>query len=152
MSALAGHETAVASLSFDPAGQVLASGGYGGHRGVVLSLAFSEDGQVLFSGTDNAGIRLWSVRTRQSIGQGWSEHDDLEAHTGAVWGLARTPDGRRLISAGTDGTLRIWHIDLGAWPALACSFVRRNLTGTEWQDYLPGEPYRQTCTDYPAGN
>ena len=69
-----------------------------------------------------------------------------------MWGLARTPDGRGLISAGADGTVRIWNVDLDAWPALACAFVRRNLTLGEWQNDLVGEPYRQTCTDYPAGN
>jgi AcrR family transcriptional regulator len=33
--------------------------------------------------------------------------------------------------------------------AAACTRAIRNLTWQEWQQYLPGEPYRRTCPDLP---
>ena len=34
---------------------------------------------------------------------------------------------------------------------LACSRLTRNLTKAEWKQYLPGEPYRKTCSNLPEG-
>jgi hypothetical protein len=34
--------------------------------------------------------------------------------------------------------------------AAACQRATRNLTWQEWQQYLPGEPYRQTCPHLPV--
>jgi len=34
---------------------------------------------------------------------------------------------------------------------VACSIVGRNLTQAEWQQYFPGEEYRITCPQWPAG-
>jgi hypothetical protein len=34
--------------------------------------------------------------------------------------------------------------------ALIAPAATRNLTWQEWQQYLPGQPYRQTCPNLPA--
>jgi len=35
---------------------------------------------------------------------------------------------------------------------LACSRLPRNLSHAEWEQYLPGEPYRKTCENLPEGS
>ena len=36
-------------------------------------------------------------------------------------------------------------VTLGAWEAAACRVAGRNLTRTEWDEFLPGRPYRRFC-------
>jgi tetratricopeptide (TPR) repeat protein len=38
------------------------------------------------------------------------------------------------------------------WSKRACDLVNRNLTGREWAQFLPGEPYRPTCLPNDALN
>jgi WD40 repeat protein len=42
-----------------------------------------------------------------------------------------------------------WNIDSAEWVNLACKAVGRNLTTTEWSDYLPNQQYRKTCESNP---
>lgn len=43
---------------------------------------------------------------------------------------------------------RLWVL-LPQLVEMGCQKVWRNLTWDEWQRYLPGEPYRQTCPNLP---
>ena len=38
-----------------------------------------------------------------------------------------------------------------SWQRTACRLAGRNLTRTEWAQYLPGQAYRKTCPQWPAG-
>ena len=59
-----------------------------------------------------------------------------------------SPDSKLLATGGIGG--------LYLWPTLdrliesGCQKMQRNLTWEEWQQYLPGELYRQTCPNLPA--
>jgi hypothetical protein len=46
----------------------------------------------------------------------------------------------------------VWDVDIGHWVATACRIAGRNLTHAEWNQYLPGRPYQETCPTYPAGS
>src|SRR5258706_3377679 len=42
-----------------------------------------------------------------------------------------------------------WVIDPNIWVTQACAAVQRNLINSEWAQYLPNQPYRKTCEQYP---
>jgi WD40 repeat protein len=44
----------------------------------------------------------------------------------------------------------LWHVDPDSWLKLACTIAGRNLTGAEWQRYLPNREYERTCPQYPG--
>ena len=159
---LEGHEDSVLSVAFSPDGQRLASGSddhtirlwdvtepstppiiLEGHDSFVWSVAFSPDGQRLASGSDDRTIRLWDV-TEPNV-----PPTLLEGHEDWVRSVAFSPDGQRLASGSEDHTIRLW-LMLEALVEIGCSQVRRNLSWQEWQQYLLGEPYRQTCPNWPV--
>ena len=72
----------------------------------------------------------------------------LRGHENWVWSVAFSPDGETLASGSADQTIRLW-VFLEELVEIGCQKVRRNLSWAEWQRYLPGEPYRQTCPHLP---
>jgi hypothetical protein len=42
-------------------------------------------------------------------------------------------------------------IDLESWQAQACKMAGRNLTRTEGWQFIGNQPYRSTCSQWPAG-
>ena len=69
------------------------------------------------------------------------------------WLLARifSPDGNFLASASQDGTVMVWTVDTQSLIDLTCNRVGRNFLPLEWAQYFPGEEYRITCPQWPAG-
>jgi|FLYN01.1.fsa_nt_gi WD40 repeat protein/serine/threonine protein kinase len=156
---LKGHTDQVMSVVFSPDGETLASASRDGtiilwdvttrqpigqpltgHEGYVLSVAFSPDGRLLASGgeLDEAAI-LWDSETRIALGQPFLGHEDW------VNSVAFSPDGRTLASASRDATIILWDVSLESWRERACAIANRNLTMNEWERYLPGVAYRETC-------
>jgi WD40 repeat protein len=150
-------------VAFSPDGKTLASAGADGtvrlwdvgtrraldqplegHNGVAYGVAFSPDGKTLASAGADGTARLWDVGTRSALGQ------PLEGHDGDVTSVAFSPDGKTLASAGDDGTVRLW--DPILWSnsrrelrRRVCAAVMRSLSRAEWRQFLPGEPYHDSC-------
>ena len=70
-------------------------------------------------------------------------------HAGIIHSLGLSRDGSLLMTASRE-TIRIG-LNPKAWQAKACQIAGRNLTLKEWSSYLPGEPYRKTCSAWPEG-
>ena len=45
----------------------------------------------------------------------------------------------------------LWNVDPTDWVRTACTIAGRNLSPTEWRQYLPARPYRGTCPQWPHG-
>lgn len=118
-----------------------------GHEDRINSIAFSPDGQFLISGSGDGIIRLWNMKTHQSLGQALRGHE----HKTEVRNVAFSPNGKMLVSSSDDGTIMLWDVDPQSWYQKACRIAGRNLTYEEWQRYLPDEPYQKTCPQYPEG-
>ena len=115
-----------------------------GHTDVISALSFSADGNTLASTGAYHTVRLWDVPAHRALGQ------PLHDHTGWVSAVAFNPHAEQLASAGEDGTVRLWDPilwshDRRALQRRICSFIRRNLSRTEWAQYLAGQAYRDTC-------
>jgi WD40 repeat protein len=111
-----------------------------GHDSKVSSVAFSPDGGMLASGGNDGTIILWNTQRLQQGG------NPLRFHGGSgVWSMAFSPDSRMLASGGYDGTVILWDADIESWKERACGIANRNLTPSEWKQYLEYEPPHKTC-------
>jgi WD40 repeat protein len=114
-----------------------------GHTGPVSNVTFSPDGKTLASVNDGNTIILWDVAMRTALST------PLIGHANSVNSMVFSPDGRSLASGGRDHTVVLWDVDPASWRTRACEIAGRNLTRTEWTQYLFGEPYRATCPQWP---
>ncbi|MEU9850654.1 caspase family protein [Streptomyces sp. NPDC047985] len=109
---------------------------------LVAGLAQS-DGSVVF----------WSVADRTRVHTAVV----LNRHSRDVADLAFRPDGRYAATASGGGdSLIIW--DLNRLPDIsadlfgaACTVAEGGLTEDEWETYVPGQPYQDTCDGHLAG-
>ena len=75
-----------------------------GHTDPVYSMVLTGDGRWLATGSFDQSIRLWDLKSRETV-------RTLEgAHTGLVLSLAVTGDGSRIASGGIDRLIRIWDV------------------------------------------
>lgn len=158
------HTPGVSGLAFSPDGKRFASGGLDnliitwdaaalqpagrplrGHTGSVSRLVFSPDGKTLISGGWEGSLRFWDTATNQSVGP------PLLGHDGAIVALAVSPDGRILASSDVKGGVFLWDMVPSGWEWRACRRAGRNLSLTEWRQFLEERPYRKTWRDWPAG-
>ena len=105
----------------------------------LRSGALSPDGRLLAALGVNGNLRLW----------------DAPSHTVLGPGLRAFPrgDSARLVFTGDDevvtwdgvGAALRWRVDVDAWAETACDLAGRPLTRDEWDQYVPGEPYRPAC-------
>jgi WD40 repeat protein/DNA-binding SARP family transcriptional activator len=109
-----------------------------GQNGPVLSLSFDPIGDRLMTTSSDGKIRLWDLATEKLVGA------PLPGSDRGGWGTF-FPTGKRLIAVFGSGTGIIWNVDPASWSTWACSVARRNLSGAEWHNFLPGLPYRKVC-------
>jgi WD40 repeat protein/type II secretory pathway predicted ATPase ExeA len=158
---LAGHTNVVSSVVFSPDGNTAVTASVDGtvrlwdvrdprrshllsaltgHDSSVNRVAFSPDGHSLASASSDNTVRLWDVRdlTRPNM------LGALTGHTSGVNSVAFSSDGHTLATASVDSTARLWETNVDSVAARICSTTPM-ITQSEWNQYLPGLPYRTPC-------
>lgn len=108
-----------------------------GNSGGVSGLAFSPDDKTLAAVGNDGALRLWDVTT----------HRLNNVLPGSTSGGSTVffPDGRHVLTVFFSGTGIVWDVDPADWAARACRVANRNLTRTEWREFLPNRRYDPAC-------
>jgi WD40 repeat protein len=151
----------VASIAFSPDGRLMAAAAWDGTIKLwevagwrqlpdslfapagFRSVAFSPDSATIAAGDEAGRVRLWDVETRRALGY------PLDAGRPGGAGVAFAPGGTVLAAATeTDLVLvrsLLWSDDERLLKKRLCAMVSRNLSATEWDEFLPGKGHRPTC-------
>jgi len=117
---MVGRAVAVSSIDVLPSGRELIAGFYG----------------------SSGEAQLFDIASGRRIG-------DPFPSLGPFSAASVSPDGGTLVTGDGSRMMR-WNIDSAQWRTTACAVAGRNLTRTEWEQYLPkGERYRATCPEHP---
>jgi len=122
------------------------------HAGDVHGTAWSADGRAFASVGSDGLIVVWDARTLRPM-------KVFRGHEGAVRVARFAADGRTLYTAGDDGSLLSWDLtgtrgvattlsgagDPASIIRMACALAARDMSGDEWQTFLPGRPYQHVC-------
>ena len=126
------------------------------HRRATLTLPYSPAGLAFINGGARFAtpsilpaigrIDLWDTATLQPVGE------PLTAPTTENSSPSPTRAARRSSIGSYSGITTVLDVDPRSWQRTACRLAGRNLTRTEWAQYLPGQAYRKTCPQWPAGH
>ena len=121
---LSGHTNSVASIAYNPDGQILASGSYDntiklwnliknkeirtfkGHSAWVADVAITPNNKSLVSGSYDNTIKLWNLVNGKQI-------RTFKGHSDSVDTLLVTKDGKTIISGSFDRTIKLWNLNNG---------------------------------------
>jgi serine/threonine protein kinase/WD40 repeat protein len=106
----------------------------------LTPFGFDESASVLATAGSNGDVQLWDVASRQQIAAIPPPTSDDGFHLPLL-----SPDGRHLAIMATSGLDYVWDIDPADWKARACAVAGRNLTRSEWQQFLPDRLYQPVC-------
>jgi WD40 repeat protein len=109
-----------------------------GQNGGVSSVSYSPDGTQVMTTSGDGKFRLMDVATGKLVGA------PLPGADVSGWGTF-FPNGKQIVATFSNGTGMVWNIDPQAWAVHACRIAHRNLTRSEWRDFLPRRTYRRVC-------
>ena len=107
----------------------------------IEAIAFSPNSEWLAAASYDGTARVWEVATGQESAR--------MSHDNRVLDITFSPDGRYLATASDDHTARVWLWHYKDLIKEACTRLNRNLTVSEWRQYIADETYRRTCPNLP---
>ena len=108
------------------------------------SITFAPDLATFVTTGRDGAVKLWDTETQELLGSVLPLGPNHRVRASFV-------DAGRLLIFYDTGEIFEWDPRPDTWEAHACRVAGRNLTRSEWADLFPGERYRRTCPQYPAG-
>jgi WD40 repeat protein len=106
------------------------------HADEITRIRFSEHSPVL-AAVSAGRVYVWDYSSGELLSQ--------LGNAGYVRDLRFSRDGRYLLTGGGDGTAALWLWKSEDLRTEACRRLTRNLSATEWQQYLGAVAYNATC-------
>ncbi len=129
-------------------GQVVTSGRSVGGTSLVRGTVSADGSLVAAAHPFASSIALMDGETLVPIGEPVpaGNVDDFSP-------IVVSPDGTNVYANGPMNTAIEWNLDTTTWESVACRAAGRNLTASEWADYIGEDtPYHATCDQWPLGN
>lgn len=101
-----------------------------GHTAKITGIGFSSDGALMATASYDGSVRLWHLDDLNTLPVVFDDH--------ATWvtSLMFTSDNKFIISGDKNGNLRKLPVDITTLIKDYCSFLTRDLSLSEWQNYV----------------
>jgi WD40 repeat protein len=110
-------------------------------EGTPLSaVAGTPDGRRVLAVSASGPLYVWDRGTGRQIGP------PLAGHGSAATDLVMISDGQTVVTTEQEAWVLRRPTTPTQWAETACRIAGRDLSRQEWDRYLPGRPYRPTCT------
>ncbi|MBL7863878.1 MAG: PD40 domain-containing protein [Cyclobacteriaceae bacterium] len=125
-----------------------------GHISHIEQIVFNNAGTFLATTSRDGKVRLWNwtklnenpiVLTDTNLGD-W------------IWSAAFSPDDEQLMvgihsnTKNAKETIHVWPTKVSTMANSLCTYIDRNMTQDEWDNFATGLRYESTCDNYPANN
>ncbi|MBS1977703.1 MAG: High-affnity carbon uptake protein Hat/HatR [Bacteroidetes bacterium] len=124
-----------------------------GHTAHIEQIVFNNAGTFMATTSRDKTVRIWNWKKKNDQPIVLSDHGDW------VWSATFTPDDEQLMigvhsnSNNSKETIHVWPTKIETMATLLCGYVNRNMTKTEWENYVGSDlDYEKTCENYPANN
>lgn len=125
-----------------------------GHGAHIEQIVFNNAATFLATTSRDGKVRLWNWNSLQT-----NPIVLVDSNLGDwVWSAAFSPDDEQLmigIHSNTNNakeTIHVWPTKVATMANSLCSYVDRNMTKDEWDNFATGLDYERTCDAYPANN
>jgi len=112
------------------------------HDGPVDGAAWNRDESRILSWSGDRTMQMWDMQTGLILQTFFGDDSSVSS---AQWNQAET----QIMLTTAGGKVYRYYTWMEDLLTAACTRATRNLTWSEWQQYLPGEPYRLTCPNLP---
>ncbi len=127
-----------------------------GHTSHIEQIKFNHAGKFMATASKDKSIRLWNLKDLNQQPQVLNDHD-------WVWSMAFSPDDSQIMAGihsivqnigpkDVDYTIHVWPTKISAMSGKLCGYVKRNLTKSEWDQFVNDDNYQSTCPNLPANN
>ena len=113
--------------------------------GPITDSIISPDGDLVAAAGADGTLSMWSLPDGTRLASG------LPLTEGPNATLAFLDDHRIVVAGGND-SFDVVDLEPSVMVGQACSLVGRNLSRSEFSQYLGSEPYHKTCPQWPAGS
>ena len=120
--------------------------GSAGLGGEILRVQYSDDGSHLVTSSVDGAISLWTADSVELLGTVYPPHAAGEP----VAATAQFDGGGNDVTiASYDGRVYRWDTSPARALDHACQMAGRNLSAEEWSQFLPDQPFRKICPQFP---
>jgi WD40 repeat protein len=127
-----------------------------GHTSHIEQIKFNHAGRFMATASKDKSIRLWNMKDLNQQPQVLNDHD-------WVWSMAFSPDDNQIMAGihsivqnigpkDIDFTIHVWPTKISAMSGKLCGYVKRNLTKSEWEQFVTDNNYQSTCPNLPSNN
>ena len=116
---------------------------FAGPAHYVFAVAFSPDGRTLAAAGGDGSVWTWAVSPAGTT-QPLAVLYDADPG-GSTYTVEFSPDGHTLAAGGSTG-VTFWDTDADVAAADVCAYGGTPLSRAEWAQYVPDQPYANSCT------
>ncbi|HTH56269.1 MAG TPA: hypothetical protein VL728_09500 [Cyclobacteriaceae bacterium] len=127
-----------------------------GHTSHIEQIKFSHSGKFMATASKDRSMRLWNWEDLNKAPQELNDQD-------WIWSMAFSPDDNQIMAGihstvqnidpkDIDYTIHAWPTKINSMSSKLCTYITKNMSKDDWDQYVEKIDYQQTCANLPPNN